>query len=594
MKKRIWKYNDDNGAVHAIGNGEILAYEIGPQIIQIICYPYSAPSFAELTVDNLEYAVSERLEKTNVWKHQLDNGSIISDYADANGRSFIRNISALSDYSMTLKISKEFLLTGKDEFSFETLKGCEYYGHAAPKNAHACFKVIGNIEINKINDLAFSLKIHQGNSYIIFGEKIEDLPVTEKDCQKIFSETILYWNNSLSRLKAVPKRISEICESVAVMIKAQQGKDGGIMAGYAYHLAYIRDQYGTVRGLLSLGLLDEAKAVMYYYKSVFDEYGELHTAQSIGVHGVFHIHENDCSEITGYIVVMTFDIYEICKDDKFLNDMLPMVKWALECQKKLLLDNMLPFNGDETYIAGGFLPRYAIYDGSAEATMLFAEGIKRYMFYTGDKTYKDVYNTIKDSYESNFIIDGRFITNNPNRLSLKDYPATRHGICECCACVLEQTYITESGRYVCRNCMDRDMPPRDKYIFELAASKLSIPFMNSDLISEEKVVSLLTKMVNEYNKTGKLPSGCPENEAVGYDYGLLLYALTKYGFKEAKNLFETALDVLDETDVWCEYYRNGIAYRTRCRPWESGINITAIINFANAKCEYDKKNSFKE
>ena len=42
-------------------------------------------------------------------------------------------------------------------------------------------------------------------------------------------------------------------------------------------------------------------------------------------------------------------------------------------QQRHLVNGMLPFNGDETYVAGGILPRFALNDGSAEATLLFIE-----------------------------------------------------------------------------------------------------------------------------------------------------------------------------------------------------------------------------
>lgn len=40
---------------------------------------------------------------------------------------------------------------------------------------------------------------------------------------------------------------------------------------------------------------------------------------------------------------------------------------------------MTSFSGDETYIAGGTLPRVLMYDGSAESTLLFIEGGERFL-----------------------------------------------------------------------------------------------------------------------------------------------------------------------------------------------------------------------
>ena len=86
-------------------------------------------------------------------------------------------------------------------------------------------------------------------------------------------------------------------------------------------------------------------------------------------------------------------------------------------------------------------------------------------------------------------------------------------------------------------------------------------------------------MAVQYLLTGQMPSECPEDECVGYDYGMLLYALTMIQHPAAEKLYNLALSVIDETGVWCEYYRNGIARSTRCRPWESAINIEAVLTY---------------
>ena len=84
------------------------------------------------------------------------------------------------------------------------------------------------------------------------------------------------------------------------------------------------------------------------------------------------------------------------------------------------------------YIAIGFLPRFALLDGSAEATMLLAESIRRYRQVTGDNRYDAVLEEIDGTYRQNFVRDGHFMTNIPERLDAADYPARRNGVCEDC------------------------------------------------------------------------------------------------------------------------------------------------------------------
>ena len=100
-----------------------------------------------------------------------------------------------------------------------------------------------------------------------------------------------------------------------------------------------------------------------------------------------------------------------------------MLEWAWEVQKKNLVLDMMPFDGDETYVAGGLLPRSALNDGSAEATLLFLESGKKLVNWAerhhqwphrargrGARACSDA---VQRNYRKNFWRDGRLITNNP-------------------------------------------------------------------------------------------------------------------------------------------------------------------------------------
>lgn len=579
---RNWNRKTDNGAVHVLGNGRMAVYEIGPELIQIVGAPYSADSFGSLSIPSVDSCSSERLPKTAIWRHTLDNGTVMTDVVDSQLTGFVREIDAADDFTMVLKTSERFECCGKEDVvSFYSPAGTTFFIYETPFVMCYSIAVSGAASIVESTEHTYEMHIKKGKSMLIIANEAAVI----EQIQQISFETILqrtsdYWQDFINKGRKVPEAVSELCENVAIMIKCQQGEDGGILAGYPYHLAYIRDQYGTVRGLLKMGYIKEAESVMYYYRSIFQEYGALHNAQSIGEHGIFHIHENDNVEITGYISIMPFDIYRYNKDQTFMEEMMPMVRWALDCQANELKKGMLPFNGDETYIAGGFLPRATMYDGSAEATMLFAEGIQRYQEYTGDERYAPYLEEIKDNYLMNFCPDGRYITNRPNRISVDEYPVTRHGVCEACRCSVTTVTKTATNRYVCRDCMNKEpLPEWEPKVYELAASKLAPIYIGSSLVPDNIIQEYLSEMVENYHQTGQMPAGCPEGECVGYDYGMFLYALTRKHHPAAREFYELTLKVVDETDAWCEYYHNGIARATRCRPWESGINIEAVLTY---------------
>lgn len=126
-------------------------------------------------------------------------------------------------------------------------------------------------------------------------------------------------------------------------------------------------------------------------------------------------------EITGYLIL---EILEYCR---MTGD------WAYARQSEALSAGQCqpapvpcrqhaPFNGDETYIAGGVLPRQALCDGSAEATMLFVlsgEALLGWMRESGIGTaveqeeMADTLRQVRAAFAGNFLSDWVLYANNP-------------------------------------------------------------------------------------------------------------------------------------------------------------------------------------
>jgi hypothetical protein len=76
---------------------------------------------------------------------------------------------------------------------------------------------------------------------------------------------------------------------------------------------------------------------------------------------------------------------------------------------------------------------------------------------------------------------------------------------------------------------------------------------------------------------------------VGYDYGFLLYSMLETKMGDAETIYAKTLSVTDSSGVWSEYYNNHLPQGTRYRPWESAINMEALIKFANQYNIYVKQ-----
>jgi hypothetical protein len=383
---------------------------------------------------------------------------------------------------------------------------------------------------------------------------------------------------------------------VSVIIKTQEARGGGILAGYPFHLLYVRDQYGVSRCLLRLGYTEEARGILERDWGIWKRHGCIHNAQAADVDGVFHIHENDEVEITGYLILQAFDYAKTSNDWVFVKEILPMLDWAWTVQQKHLVHDMLPFNGDETYVAGGILPRCTLNDGSAEATLLFITGGERLLgfvekegLWPTDRIEKEkaVLARVRGSYNANFIIDGLYITNNPARKNGLDLPRFRHGVCESCS-AFGWTERNVNNRYVCPRCACKEpLPTVPPTAYSLPSAALLPGYIGASLPDEEQITKITDGIVKQFLATGELPSRPGSQNAVGYDLGLLLYNLADAGNPAAENVYNRMTSIVDPTGAWVEYYSDYKPHGTRCRPWESGINLDAAISYISRKYGLD-------
>jgi len=565
---------------------------------------------------------SKRMPGTAVWTHSLNDNSKFTDFVDRDMPCFVRKIESASTLKFILKLAD----------GVEIFENTNLFKNAGYSGGYIIFSRSGRAYYNDYpldKKIYFQLLVKdaetlqgpegvaitangQSEIYIIGGADYPEVclnteKIMETNINTMLTTTIAEWHKFSERRIQLEDMLddnmplkSEFLESfdaVSICIKAQQSVEGGVLAGHNFHLAYVRDQYGVFRCLLKLALYEEAKAMLLFYWNIWNKKGVIHTAQPAGEPNQFHIHENDDVEITGYLVLQGFDYLAATNDESLLKEIHPMLIWAFERQKKHLVNGMLPFNGDETYIAGGVLPRTCLNDGSADSTMLFITGSEKLInwleenkLYSHDKLQeaKSALIDTRERYRHNFFKDGVFITNNPNRKKYIELPRFRHGVCEGCATkpghnplFFGWTEINEHGRYLCASCkVDKNLGKAEDTIYILQSVSLIPLYIGSDLLTNDELTKLVDVIAEQYKKTGNLPSRPNGNTTVGYDYGLLLYTLTALNHPLANEIYCKTLEVADQTGVWVEYYVDGIPKYTRCRPWESGINLEALIDYA--------------
>ena len=614
-------------ALHCLGNGQYCVYQDGVEIKSLFGPTYSSPSYLQLNLKDKNITVlSTRLPGSAIWEHILSrNGekiAEITDFVDSELPVFVRKIVAFKSFTLDLDILKDLhinLLDNSSDYSGTSAallihkdRGLPIYGvyeHPYEQFHQVILRNSASLHKNdEINRYDINIGIGQSEIYFIGGpfyqECVENsAKIVSLHYKDLENRTLKNWGDFTKRRTDFATRISdknpnkqrilEQIDNISVLLKTQQSDEGAVLAGDFYHLAYVRDQYGVSRGFLALGYYEEAKKILDFYWQIWQKFGLLHNAQAIGVPGIFHIHENDEVEQTGYLILQAFDYLKKTNDINFVKTIFPMLQWAWNVQKKNLVKNMLPFNGDETYVAGGILPRTTLNDGSAESTLLFIQSgqlllpfMKEYKLWSKDSIQTDekLKLRIANQYMDNFILEGKIVANNPSRMSIAEMPAFRHGVCAGDHGVV-YTKKDKNGNYLCPKCIleKKEFPAYERKSFYIPSIALTPLYIGSDLIPEQLLRQNIDAIKNNYLKSGQISSRPGGNLVIGYEYGFLLYALSKYNDPLADQVFKDAMSVVDETGAWVEYYKDGKPMGCRYRPWESAINIEAIIEYALSK-----------
>jgi hypothetical protein len=618
--QRTWTNTGaDDGSIHCLGNGHLCAYEQGPNIIQLFGPPYSSPMFGTLTLDVPgEVTVrSSREPGTAIWTHQLvADGEVwaeMVDFVDADLPCLVRRIRTQRPVRLAWNADWQPINNRTGGWLYETPAGAPYYSRY-PFPHPVYYQVAWRGGLEPLTGNAGWI-CPAGESWLFFAggpeypqtvEHIEAalaqpgealLKRTRKSWHA-FTRSRHDWPTLLPDQTPYREKLLRAVDDVAVLIKAQQSAEGGVLAGHNYHLCYVRDQYGVSRGMLAAGHHIEAKAILNFYWCIWQRHGHIHNAQAAGVDGSFHIHENDDVEITGYLIRQAFDLLKHTGDADFVNEIFPMLAWAYAAQKRHLIGGMLPFNGDETYVAGGILPRTALNDGSAEATLLFIDSGALLIEWAAQhrrrteeqiNTERALLAQVKAAYRANFWVEGKLITNNPARASLPGgSPRFRHGVCERCIAegrfkAIGWTQRSATGRYLCPECLAQgDYLAVELRQYTLQSVSLTPLYFQSDLLAKEELRPLVESIWQAYQHTSRLPSRPDDarDVAVGYDYGFLLYALTELDHPAAQQIAHKTLSLVDATGAWVEYYLSHQPSGTRCRPWESAINLEALLHWA--------------
>ncbi len=419
------------------------------------------------------------------------------------------------------------------------------------------------------------------------------------DLDEIYSDFGAHWQRILASIRVDRDALApifdsdELVEAVATALITQTSAEGGVIAGAFYHLAYGRDMYGVFRAYMTLGLYDYARRMVEYMCGIYREKGYMPNASGMGM-SCSHRHENDNVEQTGYYLLELLDYVEQTKDTDFLRNRMDYALYLLEAQEGQLKKGMIPFNGDETYIAGGIFPRSGIDHGSMEATALYIgsatrlmDVCERYGLMENDKIaiHRRPLGEAKSLFVQNFTDGDTVYINNPYRAEAGNTPAYRHGVCHRCQW-MTNLIRAPGGGYLCAACYGQTSAPMDGHRYNTDCALWMSVFTGCCYLPEHIIRTALDRTLcrlrdSEFGKT------VSEN-TVGYEIGVILYTLAEYLPPHELPAYRDLLNELLKDRVpglvWVEYYKNGEPNSSSCpyRPWESGMNFVSILKYCCA------------
>ena len=621
---RTWRAlsAEDDGSIHAMGNGRMLVYGQGPHLIHVWGPPYTSTDLVSLRVSGpptLE-SVSSRERKGPIWHHRLLDGGTdvgeMTDGVDCQLPCLIRRIHTRVPLRFNLHLTDTLPLENVPPstryagrlslLSVHPIGSPEYprrFYSVAPNAVQVVFSGKATLEGDPTADGVWTVVCAPGESEILIAggpEYPECLEHTEAalslGSEALFARTRQHWAAFLAEVNLpaptgpLGASIALAAEDTALIIASQQSEQGAVVAGHRFCLAYVRDQYGVSRALLALGLHRRARAILDFYWRIFQREGIVHNAQSIGPHTRFHVHENDDVEMTGWLMIQAFDYLEATGDDAFIREISPMLMWCAEAQGQHIVKGMLPFNGDETYVAGSILPRSALDDGSAEATLLYMAGVRRFNAWCSRHGYGNpevlaqrcgLVDDVARQYRENFFDGPRLRVNNPRRATLAKRPRFRHGVCQGASSplckFLDWLELAPDGRYACPVCFPllKTVSSESKRIFIPSVATtpdfIGFPVANPD----EQAAMLDAAMAPFTDSAGGIR--LPGTNFCGYELGFLLYALAEHHDPRCPAVAARLLEMRDPTGSWVEYYIGNKGISTRCRPWESAINLCGLL-----------------
>ena len=638
---RYWTTESNTGGdLHVMGNGRLLVYGSGPDILSIQ-HGYSGDILCSLSVSMQQetgsriQCMSERREGRGEWEHRLSYSNLLKyteldritaavtliDYVDQRRDILVREYRSLADaffrltvppgvklydlgnYRISQGVNRTLLLIADGD----TLDGSRLY-----------LTLAGNTEYVPENQGIF---LRSGTGSLIFSagtpaDALRNTAYILRVSRKAREENTRYWNKQLlpvrerasqcAHLTDDPDRFLAAAENALSLLLIHQAESGGILADCSNRMCGLSEQYGAIRGLLAADRFEEARQALLFWHKRFYAFGRVRRYEPLSGDRHGWSSSDDRIGLPAYLILAASDYYEATRDIELIRTLLPLLRQAFDDQNEAMNNGCPVWNGEEkevTCFMDGVRP---LYTGSAVNTALFIASAERMyrllnLFPQSKKGIRpDKLLALRDHYAAlysrTFLKNGILYADYPQQKVTMKRTRFVYGICPHCQQNGRQVYPMWLERmagdtYLCPHCALLSNRKQKEFPEEQGLSERHI-YLSSGLLPlylgvyslKDDLTACLTPFLDGMRRSTHLFSAPGSDICLMRDAGMLLRVLAAGNHPDTRQVFNFLMNSFDKTHNLPEYLRKRSPAGVRCPSEETGIALDALLAAGPSLC----------
>lgn len=398
-----------------------------------------------------------------------------------------------------------------------------------------------------------------------------------RDHGRLLQDTLSWWSTKLAPTLHVAsgnRRLDDLVEGLKVLLLVQQDAQGGVCPMVNFKGVWLRDSNGPILGFLHTGLYEEARRLLTYYR------------QASAIHRVtarqffldldvradpdltpeqWAVSGTDRCEVPSFVVIQHAWWFDATGDTSLLERHWPYVRRNAEHQ--VLIDGpqgpLQTFNGDETYLGGAYYSLFPARSGYPNALM-------RQDAYSADSMFE-------------YAVAHEAMVRLARRLGReKDAAQFAESAARMRQSIERHFWRAEERRYA-PALSPVDFSPHCAPFASINLRPLWLDYLAAD---DPKAVSNLEGTLRWLWRRPGLVRMTPfMDHFIGCAPGELVRNLAAVRHPKAAPAFAAMIESASTSGEWVEVhkpdrpshgYGDG-AYANRLRPWESGINLDALL-----------------